>query len=53
MSLEEELKVLKNHMEGFFQMLKDLKNSVKVLEKKLEDKEDREINEIIDAQAII
>ena len=50
MSLEEEVKVLKKHMGGFIQMLKDLKKSVKVLEKRLDNKE---IKEIIDAQAII
>ena len=53
MSEEVEVKVLKKHMGGVDQMLKDLKNSVKVLEKRLDDKEDKEIKEIIDAQAII
>ena len=46
MSLEEEVKVLKKHMGGVDQMLKDLKNSVKVLEKRLNDNEDKEIKEI-------
>ena len=53
MSEEVEVKVLKKHMGGVVQMLKDLKNSVKVLEKRLDYKEDKEIKEIIEDQAII
>ena len=48
--LEEEVKALQRSMGGIVRIVKDLKSSIEVIEKKLEIKE---LNEIIEAQKVI
>ena len=52
-SLEEEVKLLQKHLGGVVKMLKSLKGTVEVLEKKVDEKETKEIKDIIEAQAAI
>ena len=56
LSIEEEVKKLQKHFGGVVQLVKSLKTSVEALEKKMDEKEaeeNKEIKEIINAQAII
>ena len=52
-AVEGEVKILKKHMGGIVQMLKELKSTVEVLGKKNTKEENVEIQEILDAQKVI
>ena len=51
-SLEEEVKLLQKPFGGFVIILKNQKVSVEALEKKADEKENKEIKEILEAQVV-
>ena len=51
--MEDEVKNLKKHMGAVLMTVKDLKGTIQVLEKRLSDKENDEIKEIIEKQKMV